>query len=371
MVYSEAVEKLVRKGSQYMGEKKYEEAVEALGEACGLHSEETGEMDPDLFFLYGKALYENGVSKSDVLGGQEVTNDKLEEAKENVEESDGNFQFNDLAAEVDDEEEVEDEDVQQEEDDEEEEDKEEGDEDKEEEGDENAQEDDEEEKTDMELAWDMLELARNLYQQKVDELKPKTPLKVPYLESDKVEPTDPYLKALKLLSEVYDLLGEVSLESEHFQQAASDLEACLNMRKELYDSEYSSLVGESHFKLSLALEFCLDDESSKDKAREHIKESIKIIQKDSEKNPDKKKENDDIIISLQERYDDIESSTENAINQQKEAMLEGILGNGNSSEMLGKMLQTSNKPVNDLSGLVKKRKSSSKDEKTKRLKKSS
>lgn len=368
MAYSEAVEKLVRKGSQFIGEKRYEEAVEVLGEACGLNSEETGEMDPDLFFLYGKALYENGVSKSDVLGGQEVTNEKIEEAKGSVEESDGNFQFNDLAAEVEDEEEGD-------EDDEQDPDEEEGDEEdgpqEEEDDEEDPQEGDEEEKTDMELAWDMLELARGLYQQKVDDLKPETAPKAPYLESDKSEPTDPYVKVLKLLSEVYDLLGEVSLESEHFQQAASDLETCLSMRKELYDSNYSSLVGESHFKLSLALEFCLDDETSKDKAREHIKAAIKIIENDSDKNPDKKKENDEIIISLQERYDDIETSTENAINQQKEAMLEGILGNGSGSEMLGKMLQTTSKPVNDLSGLVKKRKPTNKDDKNKRLKKSS
>lgn len=344
-MYSEQVESLLRQGAQSLGEKKYEEAVEAFGKACGVYQEEKGDMDPNLFLLYGKALYESGVSKSDVLGGQEITNEKIEESAGAVE--DEKHQFNHLAVDEEEEEASEEEEAPEEEDD---------DEEAPEQDQDQEEADEDEDKTDLELAWDILEISRGLFEKKLEDAENKD-LEVPYLKSDKEEPKDDYVKALKLLSEVYDLLGEVSLESEHFTQAANDLEECLNMRLKLYDADYSALVGESHFKLSLALEFCLEDESAKQKARDHIQSAIKILKNDSTRNPDKKSDNDDIIQSLQERYNEIETSAEDTINQQKQVLMEGLLGKPGSSDLVNQL----SKPVNDLSGMVKKRKAKPSD----------
>lgn len=372
MGYSEEVEKFLRQGAQFLGEKNYDGAIEAFGKACEENEAKTAEIDPDLFLLYGKALYESGVSKSDVLGGQEITGEKLEEAGQNSDEKDGgNYQFNSLAA---DEEEDEEESKEQEEEDNK---PEEDDEDENSKGEEGDEEDEEEEKSDLELAWDILEVARGLFEDRLEKQQESKPedLKPPYLSSDKEEPSNEYIKTLKLLSEAYDLLGEVSLESERFPQAAADLEKCLELRTQLYDPEYSSLVGECHFKLSLALEFCLEDDSAKEKARDHIKEAIKVLNNDSKINPLKKAENDDIIQSLQVRIEEIESSAEDAINQQKQDMLEGILGSSKGSELIGTMLSGATggsapkSSVNDLSGMVKKRKAKPGDKSDKRAKK--
>ncbi|CAH6720505.1 putative NASP-related protein Sim3p [[Candida] jaroonii] len=369
MSYSEEVEKLLKSGAKNLGEKNYEQAVEDYSKACGLHQEETGEIEPDLFMMYGKALYESGVSQSDVLGGQEITSEKIEEAKGEDDDEGDAFQFNDLAAEEfaeaggEEEEQSEEEEGPSVEEDEE-----------EEQGEE--QEEQEEEKTDMELAWEILEIARGLYEKKLDDNKAEeSKLTIPYLTSDKDTPTNEYVKTLKSLSEVYDLLGEVSLESEHFPQAASDLESSLEMRKKLYDNDYSGLIGESHFKLSLALEFCLEDDTAKEKAANHIKAAIKILKNDSQKNPDKKKENDEIIGSLSERLDEIGSNAEDAINKQKQDMLQDILGSSKGTELLVKLSSSPLIPtpgpskVNDLTSMVKKRKSKSKDNNVKRTKK--
>lgn len=351
MPYPEQIDKLLRQGAKGLGEKDYETAVEVYGKACELYQQETGETDADLLLLYGKALFESGVSQSDVLGGQQVTSEKIEEAKGDDNDNE-NFQFNDLAAEEaqsvpngepesgpdsesDSEPEPESETS------------------NEGEGDDN--------KNDLELAWDVLEVARGLFTKKLKENEHyRSSLISPYLKSDKDETEQIYIKTLKLLSEVYDLLGEVSLEAEHFPQAASDLEECLELRKQLYDAKYSSLVGESHFKLSLALEFCLEDEKAKEKARSHIKEAIQILENDNEKNPEKKTNNDEIIQSLQERYDEIGDKAEQLINQQKQEML-GILGSSDGSDILNKLSNPATAtPVNDLTSVVKKRKPTSK-----------
>lgn len=387
MVYSEEVEKLVQQGAKFLGEKNYEGAVEAFGEACDLNQEKTGEIDPGLFLLYGKSLYENGVSKSDILGGREI--EEGEKGEKEEEEESGNYQFNALAEEGDEEGEGKNEEEEDEEEDENDDKNEENDEEKnqEEENDQENQENDDNDndKSDLELSWDILEVARNLFEDQLETKKHlASSLTKPYLKSDKEQPSNEYITILKQLSETYDLLGEVSLESEHFPQAANDLQRCLDMRLELYDGKVSSLVGESHFKLSLALEFCIEDETSKDKARDHIKAAIDILKTDSERNPEKAKDNDDIIQSLQVRYDEIESGAEALIEQQKQDMLQGILGNasgGNLGDALSGLVSSGSAPepvptksstssnVNDLTSMVKKRKAKPSSKSEKRSKK--
>lgn len=63
---------LCAKGTALYAHKKYEEAAEVFSRATEMQSEMNGEMSPEnaeILFLYGRALFEVGVSKSDVLGG--------------------------------------------------------------------------------------------------------------------------------------------------------------------------------------------------------------------------------------------------------------------------------------------------------------
>ena len=84
-----------------------------------------------------------------------------------------------------------------------------------------------------------------------------------------------------MLADVYDLLGEVSLESENFPQATQDFEASLALKTELYPVE-STLISEAEFKMALALEFSAADEGVappdaaklRDAAATHIDRSI-------------------------------------------------------------------------------------------------
>lgn len=91
-------------------------------------------------------------------------------------------------------------------------------------------------------------------------------------EIPKAEPVVPCgdeAKALcTALADTYDLLGEVSLESESFAQAARDLRSSLDLKLELYPVE-STLISEAHYKLSLALEFAAagEDVSESDRLK--------------------------------------------------------------------------------------------------------
>lgn len=58
--------------SQY-AQKNYDEAAELYAQAAEMQAEMNGEMNPDnaeILFLYGRALFKVGQSKSDVLGGR-------------------------------------------------------------------------------------------------------------------------------------------------------------------------------------------------------------------------------------------------------------------------------------------------------------
>ena len=103
-------------------------------------------------------------------------------------------------------------------------------------------------------------------------------MKPPYLTQDTDESSNDYIVVLKKLSETYDILGEVSLEAENFNQAADDLRKCLELRLELF-SDTSSLISESHYKLALALEFQSDDSNLRKNAAEQMKLAIESVER--------------------------------------------------------------------------------------------
>ena len=68
--------------------------------------------------------------------------------------------------------------------------------------------------------------------------------------------TSAVVKHLKeRLADTHDLQAEIALEGERFPNAVVDLRAALELKEELFPPE-SSLIAETHYKLSLALEFC-------------------------------------------------------------------------------------------------------------------
>merc|ERR1719402_226902 len=78
--------------------------------------------------------------------------------------------------------------------------------------------------TSLQLAWEILELAKVVFTRNNSEQK---------------------------LVETLLLLGEVSMESKHYQQAVEDLQMCLKK----HQSGDSRTLAETHYKLGIALAF--------------------------------------------------------------------------------------------------------------------
>lgn len=190
----------------------------------------------------------------------------------------------------------------------------------------------------------------------------------PYLKNADEIPSSEYVSNIKKLSEVYDLLGEVSLEAENFAQAATDLHRCLELRQQLYPKD-SGLVSECHYKLSLALEFSLTD-NLREEATEQMKlaiESVKL-RNSKESDEEKKKDNDNLLRDMDERYKELKKSPKPDLKAEQMDIIKGIMGEAVSSTQgsssskavqdLSNMVKR--KPVvNDLSSMVKKRKAPS------------
>lgn len=361
MSYSSEVNKLLADGSRAYSSKNYELASEKYGEACEKYSDEKGDEDADLLFLYGKSLFQNAVLKSEVFGGQpgddeQEEDDKEEENEENKEDGD-KFQFFDVAPVA--EEEGEDGAPQDEEEEADEENAGEVDQEEQEEsnGKEKHDKENEEEQSDFELAWEMFDITRNLLEAKLQDIEEQgKDLTVPYLKTDDEETDNQYIILTKKLSETYDLLGEVSLESENFPQSAQDLKSSLQLRLKLYNPETSALISESHYKLSLALEFCVEDPTLRQSAVEHMKLAIDSVKKRNESETDalKKKENEELIQDLDARYQELKRDPTEELKSEQLDIIKGILGeptaDGAGSSGSAAAL------VNDLSGIVKKKK---------------
>lgn len=373
MGYSDGINELVAEGAKLYAAKEFDDASEKYAEACENFSNEHGEEDADLLLLYGKSLFQSAVLKSEVFGGTggNEENDDENKEKEGEQEDDGNFQFCDDAP------------LAEEEDDEggaaaaeEEEEEESGNEaDKQDAG--GDEEEDEEEQSDFEVAWEILDLTRSLFENKLETVQSQgEKLKIPYLSRDNEETDNEFVILTKKLSETYDLLGEVSLEAENFPQSAIDLQNCLDLRLKLYNPENSSLISESHYKLSLALEFCVEDPELRSKACEQMRLAIESVRdrNNKEKDPAKKKDNDDLVQDLEVRYQELERDPAEDLKNEQMNIIKGILGEpsnecddkspvANLVNDLSSVVKKkpSKPPVNDLTSMVKKRKSTSKN----------
>ncbi|KAI0070803.1 hypothetical protein K474DRAFT_1669694 [Panus rudis PR-1116 ss-1] len=190
--------------------KKYERAVEHYATALELSTAKHGEDAPqlaDLYYAYGKALLENAISQNSVLGNQQAAEEVLPA------EPGSSGAFLSFSGDPEDEE-GEDTVMNLKEQ-----------EDEEEDGDEGEPEDD------FNAAWEVLELARSLFEKQQE-------------ESDEIK--------LKL-AETYIALGDVSLETEKFDQAITDYEQALTLKTTLLPQS-SRQLAEAHYKLSIVLD---------------------------------------------------------------------------------------------------------------------
>lgn len=369
--FSEKIQTLLKEAGKQYASKNFEKSSEIYAEICELYNTDTQEDNENLMFLYGKSLFQLAVSNSEVLGGSSSSKKKssdvdeseeidIEDRSETTENSNEAFKFDDGVVEEDEEEDEEDseekadtDDIYQEK------------ENVEDEEEDKANREEEEQINDFEESWTILDIARTLFEKKLDSLK-----------LDQKEDSSEFLQVKKKLSEAYDILGEVSLESENYMQASQDFKMSLDLRKEIFEfekqneqsgranddqkiDEYSALISESYYKLSLALEFLVDVPGSRKQAADCMRLAIETV-KMRDRN-EKDSESQSILAELQERLEDLQKDP---LKEEKEKIMKDLLGNGLSNGTHDVILGTSSGGndekkaiVNDLTGsIVKKRK---------------
>ncbi|RAH77486.1 tetratricopeptide repeat domain protein [Aspergillus japonicus CBS 114.51] len=367
--------------------KDFSAAAELYSEATELQAKLNGELaldNADLLFAYGKALYNVAVSKSDVLGSKVATEPPSQsnkttptaesviqdaivqaqsaepgsevKAKPTDDMSRPYFQFT---------------------------------------GDENFDDSDtededdpplveEEEEDDFANAYEVLDLARILFQKKLNALEED-------VGKGKSAEAPSNLKQLKeRLADTYDLQAEISLEAERFADAVADLRTALSLRQSLFPMEDPS-VAECHYKLSLALEFGsvskanddaqtedgkIDEEMRKEAIiqMEHAIESCRVrmtqeqAKLDMNVSPDEDKaiamkrkiaNVKDIISDMEQRLVDLQRPAASSLKASdvEDTMLRGILGQivGQPVSERKARLDAVTENANDLSALVKRK----------------
>jgi len=126
---------------------------------------------------------------------------------------------------------------------------------------------DEDEPSNLQLAWEMLELAKNILVKQSENLeKAEGAAK----DADK-ERKD---KVNSRICDTFQTLGELSIENENYPQAIEDLGTCLQRRKEMLPED-SRLIAETHYQLGVAQGFNLDF----DRAVDSLNEAIAVLAK--------------------------------------------------------------------------------------------
>ncbi|CAH0563470.1 unnamed protein product [Brassicogethes aeneus] len=253
----------------------YDAAVQALSQASQLLAEEHGddlhESLGEVYLYYGKALLALSRDESDALGDAVPKNDDDEEEEEEVEEGD-------------------EEDNQEKKDEEQPEVAAGPSEEKASEENNETTEEKDDEPTDLQVAWEVLELAKKIFEAKGDDGK-------------------------KSLAETFIILGEISLESENFESAVSDIKQGLDMQKSLYGSD-SRTVAETLYKLGIAYSTNTQIEEAVDcfnDSLSYLKNRINVLEKSEDKKDstdDEVKEIKDLIPEILEKIADMKNYKE-------------------------------------------------------------
>ena len=243
----EKLAELTQAASLQYSLKNFSAAADHYADAVEIQAELNGEMAPEnaeLLFYYGRALYKVAVAKSDVLGNKVAQEDqkKKKKTKKEAKAEASNSASNSAKAEP----------------------KEQstgskpyfqltGDEnwDDSDESDEEGEDDQGEEEDDFGNAYEIFELARVLYQKQLD-----TQLDTSTEDKGKGPATlSATTRAIKeKIADCHGFLVDISLENERFHDAVADARSSLALQEELNHFEHEN-VTESHYSLSLALEF--------------------------------------------------------------------------------------------------------------------
>lgn len=142
-----------------------------------------------------------------------------------------------------------------------------------------------EDATDLQLAWEVLELARKIFEKTEDK---------------------------KNIAETLTVLGEVSLESGCFEQAINDLKQGLELQKSIYTQD-SRIVAETLYKLGIAYSTNSDiDEAVKcfNESLDYLKNRICMLEKIEEKDQNIEEEIKcvkDLVPEIEEKIVDMKS----------------------------------------------------------------
>lgn len=381
------LDKAVLQGSKEFAVGEFEQAAESFSHACEIYSRlHHGKDSPSILLLYGRALYNNALKNADVFGGagkkDEDEAEDDEEKKEDEDEKNG-FQFEEDQALEDN---------------------------KDSEAQDNTLDEGAAEEAghgnDLEMAWEVLDTSRTLYNEKIESLNSDLKKKIDsYNESKAAAASDPdfneaertlEIEALKEkmidlkkgLADVYNVLGDISLENEEFAQAALDFKSDVDLTSTLYP-ENSSRNSEARFKLVLAYQLCdniniepsevfQDNDANKDKTFNDlaIKEMQHVIEMVRAQVERKEIEDPNILEDMEEKLKELEAAAaedkERRERIEKEAV-QGLTGASSSSsatdsktnstllpntqEFFNKKLTSLAKQVqtaNDLSSMVRK-----------------
>ncbi|RUS14704.1 hypothetical protein BC937DRAFT_93458 [Endogone sp. FLAS-F59071] len=362
---NEIVQLLLDEGTKAFALHEYESAMQKYGEACqildltyGALSSECG----DAYFLYGRALLNYAIQQSSVLGGRatKAADADADDADATVPTNNPRFHF-EGDGDVDPvEEEMEDEGT--------------GDMDGDGDGDGDAVGENEEDANtdggpssaaapaepeidDFEYAWEVLDIARVIYAR-----------------------TDTDEARLKL-ADVYLCLGDISMETEKFDQAIHDFREAIKLKSERLSPSDRQLA-EAHYKLALVLEYSsrLDEQRL---AVEHTEMAVRVLKnrvevlkkliaereegvgkgkgKEGEGNSTRGEDADEKeVVELEELIPDMEQKAEDlrAAQYAKDSaddLLREVLAVSGSPTQGSSSSSSSAQPVHDLNSLIKRK----------------
>ncbi|WVR05413.1 hypothetical protein IAU60_002428 [Kwoniella sp. DSM 27419] len=336
-------EQLIGEGKKAIALKQWEEGVEKYGEALDIMRQVVGEFDPQmapLLLSYGKALYELAFSQQGVMGKEEPSKEADDAAQQGIEDPSKNGKFVFSADPVSDDE---------------------GDEAEAgpsggEGGAEGADEDELED--DYNAAWEVLDVARTIYQRIVEDNK------------------DGEVREEKLnLADCYLALGDVSCETENFPQAVQDYTSALAIKEDLLPASSRALAS-VHYQLATVLEFTPNRRSDAlthvEKALESFKARLAELSGASTGGNGQSVSDEVSKLSEKEKEKEVEdvkglmADLEAKIDELKAAPPAGDIVSESINHLLGSAEETFggpssvpaavSGPVNDLTSMVKKKK---------------
>ncbi|KAG0170819.1 hypothetical protein DFQ28_001638 [Apophysomyces sp. BC1034] len=321
------IKTLLEEGNRAFSLDDYDTSVIKFGEACQLLDTINGYLSPengDAYFLYGRALLKVAIRQNSVLGqAAQASATAVEQAEQEQEVTNTNARLQFAGEpELEDSEDEDEEDAA-------------GELAEEGEGAEGAVEDD------FENAWDILDIARVIFEKDQDEA---TQLK---------------------LADVHMCLGDVSIETEKFNDALPDYRKAIEIKERLLEPDNRQLA-EVYYTFALALEFSSESHN----AHAEIDKAITVLNKRVEKlqaasiGKGKAKEtesiNDDAsvkeIAEIKEMIPELELKKEELSSRKNteaeaDALLKSMLGTV-ATEKTSVSAQTL---VNDLTTLVKRK----------------